>query len=72
MVELGNEGGQFMARQELCGRILNFILIRPHLPKETGHFDEDPMTNIATAEDTELVLDRLSERHDGDDAERKG
>lgn len=61
-----------MARQELYGRILNFVLIWPHLLKELGGLDEDPMTNIATAEDMELVLDRLSKRHDGDDAEREG
>lgn len=61
-----------MARQELYGRILNFVFIRPQLLKELGGLDEDPMTNIATAEDTELVLDRLSKQHNGDDVERKG
>ena len=53
-----------------------------HLLKELGGLDQDLMTcsDIATAEDTELVLDRLSNRHvcekkggnDGDDAERRG
>ena len=72
MVELGNEGGQIMARQEPYGRILNCIVIRPHLLKELGRLDEDPMTNIVTAEDKELILDRLSKRHDGNDAKGRG